>query len=271
MKSIWSGSISFGLVKILIKLYAAIEPHTPGFTLLCTQCLSPISYERWCRKCHTQVSWQDTVKGLKQSDGSYFVISQENLKKLKPETTDNITINQCVPMTEILPLYLDAHYYIAPDKKNEKEYFLFQKALIDAGLVAIGTFVMHEKEHVAAIMPYGKGLLLNTLNYAYEIKDINKIPQLTSAPKISKQEQSLAQLLIKQLTKKKFDLSRYHDSFKEKLEKAIKESKKAKPQKKTLKKKRMPAKRKPSSTLITALRGSLKKPLGQPVARAKKR
>ena len=88
MKAIWSGSLSFGLVNITVKLYSAIAPALPALSCSASKCHSPIVYERWCRHCNKQVSWQDTVKGLKQPDGSYFILTQENLKKLKPERSD---------------------------------------------------------------------------------------------------------------------------------------------------------------------------------------
>ena len=96
---------------------------------------------------------------------------------------------------------------------NEKEFFLFQQALDASGKVAIGNFVMHDKEHVCAIAPYEKGLLLTTINYAYEIKNMETIHELDSKPKLSSIELKLAKQLIEQFSKKKFDLKKYKDTF----------------------------------------------------------
>lgn len=271
MKSVWSGSLSFGLVTIALKLYSAIAPHSPGFTMLCAKCQEPIVYERWCKHCNKQVAWTNVVKGLMQPDGSYFILTQENLKKLRPEKTDYITIQEFVDRSQIQWIYIDAHYLGAPSKDNEKEFFLFQSALEKSNRVAIGTFVMHDKEHVAAITAYKNGLLINTLNYAYEIKDLGEIPRLDKTVKLSAAELKLANQLIDSLTIKKFDLSKYKDTFKHRLEKAIKAQKKSKRAAKATKKtKTHPVK---AEKLMAALQASLKKHKGtrQPVARAKSR
>ncbi len=272
MKAVWTGSISFGLVNIPVYLYTAIKPHSPGFTLLHDKCHTPIVYERRCPHCDEIVSWAHTVKGLKQSDGSYFILTQENLKKLKPEKSNYLNMQQFVPASELQPIYIDGHYYIAPVKNHEKEFYLFHQALVKSGLVAIGSFVMHEKEHVCAILPFQDGLLLNTLNYSYEINDIAQVLPEKQKPKMSAQELKLADQLIKQLTRKKFDLTQFKDTFKEKLTAALKAQKKMKgkkPAKKVTAKK--PAKQKETS-LTTALRASLhKKPrsTSRPVAYAR--
>lgn len=226
MKAVWTGSISFGLVNIPINVFSAVTQHSPGFTLLCDKCHTPITYQRWCSSCDKEVSWDHTVKGLKQSGSSYFILTQENLKKLKPEKTDYINMLQFVPEDEIKPIYIDAHYYIAPTKKHEKEFYLFFEALKKSGLVAIGSFVMHEKEHICSLMPYAEILLLNTLNYSYEINDTAQITAGYKQPPVNKQELALAEKIIKQFTRKKFDLSQFKDNFKEKLTAAIKAQKK---------------------------------------------
>ncbi|MCL5875794.1 MAG: Ku protein [Candidatus Dependentiae bacterium] len=270
MKAIWSGSLSFGLVNITVNLYSAIAPRTPGFKLLCSKCHTPIVYERWCRHCHKEVSWHDTVKGLQQSDGSYFILTQESLKSLKPERSDAITITEFVTRDQLQTIYFDDHYYLGPSKKNEKEFFLFQEAINSSDKVAIGDFVMHDKEHVCAITPYKNGLLLSTLNYAYEIKDINAIVELEKKPTLGDKELKLAQQIIHQLSEKKFDLKKYKDTFAQRLEKAIKESKKIKPKTTKRKEKKITPHEK---TLLAMLKASLHKPskYKAPVAIAKSR
>lgn len=272
MKSVWSGSISFGLVNIPVKLYSAITSHSTGFTLLCATCHSPISYKRWCEHCKKEVSWDNVVKGLKQPDGHYFILTKENIEKLKPEKTNYIMVNEFVDRSEIKIIYVSNHYYCVPSKKNEREFVLFQKALEDSNKVAIATFVMHEKEHITAITSYNNILLVNTLNYSYEIKDVAPLTKIESKPAISNSELNLAQELIKKLTKKKFDLSKYKDTFKERLEKALKSAKKGK-YKKITKKSEPISKRPKEKSFESILRASLRKPTikkEQPVAQAKR-
>lgn len=273
MKSIWKGSISFGLVTIPVRLYSAVQEHAIGFTLLHNKCHTPIFYKRWCEHCKKEVAWPDVVKGLKQESGSYAILTQEKLKALKPKTTDTISVIEFVSADQIEPIYLEHHYYLAPEKKGEKSFFLFQAALEKSGKVAIGMFVMREKQYLCVINPYENTMLLTTLNYAYEIRSLAEVPNLKEQPqKLQATELKLAQDLIQALSKKKFNLEQFKDTFAQQLKAALKSTKKEKISKK--KKEKTPApikKQKEESSLMTALRASLKAPgkTGQ-VAYAKK-
>lgn len=274
MKAIWKGSISFGLVTIPIKIYSAIKAHSLGFTLLHRVCKTPISYERWCAHCKKKIAWEDVIKGIELPDGSYFTITKEKLEELKPEKTDLIDIVEIVDADAVDPIYFDTHYYVAPLKPQEKAFFLFVAALKALKKVAIGRFVLREKEYVTMLHPHYNGLLLSTLNYSYEIRDFSKIEELqVPAIKMEKQELSLAQELIKKLYKKKFDMNKFKDTFAEQLRMRIAHAAKGK---KLPKVKKTPVKRKEKTTLLESLRASLKKyPTKQierrPVAQAKKR
>lgn len=221
MKAVWTGTISFGLVEIPIKLASAIQSTVFGFRLLHEKCNTPLEYERWCPHCKKEVTWENTVKGFERNDGSYQVFSKEELEALKPEKTDRIDIISFVKRELVDDLYQENHYYALPNKKDNKSYFLFHNALEKSGLVAIGQFVMREKEYLCTIEAYQKGLLLNTLNYAYEVRSLADAFELKTAPKLSKDEVSLATKLIAQMTKKTFDISKYKDSFVEQLKKRI--------------------------------------------------
>jgi DNA end-binding protein Ku len=258
MKPIWHGTVSFGLVSIPVNLYSAINTETYDFDMLHAKCHHHITYERWCPHCKKKVPWQSIVKGIKKADGSYFIITKENLEALKPTKTDSISIVEFVPASEINPLYLEKHYYLAPKKTDEKAFFLFKQALATTDKVAIGQFVMRNKEYVCAITPYKDAFILNTLNYAYEIRDMKNIKELQKIPKVNTAELSLAKELIKKLTKKKFDLSKFKDTFIQQLKKAIASAKKTKKGRATkIKVTRKPKKEK---ALVSMLKQSLKKP-----------
>lgn len=261
MKAIWKGSISFGLVSIQVRLYAAIQEHVLGFKLLCKKCHMPIVYERWCKKCNKPVAWQDVVKGIKQPDGSYIILTQEKIKELKPETTDRIDIVSFVDADEIAPIYLEHHYYLGPEDKDEKSFFLFKRALEKSHKVAIGTFVMRDKQYVCVINPYETTMLLTTLNYAYEIRPVADVPQLPKkAPEMSTAELSLANQLINKLTVKKFNLAQFKDTFVEQLKAAIKKGKREKSSKKLTKRVSLNKKSKKESSIANVLRASLQAP-----------
>lgn len=220
MKSIWKGSLSFGLVSIGIELYSAIERHSLGFKLLHSDCKTPIINKRWCSTCKKEVVWNDLVKGFKLSDGTYYIITPENLKKFKPFKSENINIVEFTNYENISPIYYDQHYYAMPSKINEKAFYLFVKALKDLNRCAIGQFVMKEKEYACSIMPYKTGMLLTTLNYDYELKELNKFQEI-KAPKITPVELQLAKDLINKLTVDELNISQFKDNFALKLKKEL--------------------------------------------------
>lgn len=271
MKSIWKGSISFGLVTIPVRLYSAIQEHVLGFKLLHAKCHTPISYKRWCDHCKKEIPWNDVVKGLKQEDGSYFILTQEKLKELKPEKTDQLSIVEFVKADQIEPIYLEQHYYLGPEKEGQTAFYLFKKALEQSRKVAIGKFVMRDKEYLCVINPFQETLLLTTLNYAYEIRSLAEVPHLKTPKSLPMSELKLATQLIDQLTVKTFKLEQFKDTFAQQLKEAIKKSKKQKPRAK-VKEKFLP-KMKKENSLSHALRASLIAPgrSHQPIARAKRK
>lgn len=272
MKSIWNGTITFGLVSIPVRLFTAVETQSSlfKFKMLCAKCHEPITYERYCKHCGKQVEWKDIVKGLKLDDGTYFIVTPEKLKELKPEKTDTITIFEFVDISKVSLIYYDAHYYLAPEKKSERAYILFLMALQKSNKVALAKFVMKDKEYICALSPYQDILLLTTLNYTYEIRDYAKISPLVNpdALDISKAELDLALLLINQITAKKFDISGLRDEYSIKLEKAIKQGKKIKAPKE-LEQKKQP-KIKKEESLLALLKSSLKEPAKRKRSVAKK-
>ena len=256
MKAIWSGSISFGLLNIPVHLYSAIQEHSFGFKLLCGTCHRPLKNVRWCEHCKKSVAWEDTVKGFKKESDEYFIMTKEAIHKLKPEKMDTIDIKEFVPQSEIEVLYISNHYYMAPTNKKDKAFYLFAQALKASKKVAIGQFAMREKEYVVAISFYKDMLLLNTLHYQYEIRAI-ELPDIQKE-KITKEELSLALLLINKLSHKTFKLDKYKDHFIERLKKALKTAKKVKklPAKKATKEIKS-KKTKEKSSLVSSLKESL--------------
>ncbi|MBD3310376.1 Ku protein, partial [Candidatus Woesearchaeota archaeon] len=209
-------------VNIPVKLYSAVESEAPGFRLLHKKCNTPIRYKRWCKKCKEEVDWEDVVKGLKIKKGNFFVLTKKKLEKLRPEKTDEIEITEIIDSNQIDPIYFDHHYYVAPEKADEKAFALFKEVLQSTAKTAIGKFVMREKQHICAIQSYKEGLLLTTLNYAYEIRDMSRIEELKTAPKLKKEEVKLAKELVDRLYTEEFNIKEFRDTFAEELKKAIK-------------------------------------------------
>ncbi len=222
MRPVWKGSISFGLVSIPIKLITAIESKSTGFRLLDRKDKTPIRYIRWNPKKERAVPWEDIVKGLEVSKNKYYVIDKEQLERIKPEKTDHIDIKEFVDAQQLDPIYFNSHYYVLPERKKEKTYFLFKEVLQQTAKVAIGRFVMREREYVCAIESYKKGMLLTTLNYGYEIREINKQEELKNPPKLEKKGMELAKQLMDKLYEEKFDVNKFKDTFEQELEKMLK-------------------------------------------------
>ena len=222
MKSIWSGSLSFGMVNIPVKLYSTVEhAAAPGFKLLHAEDQSPIEYRKFCKKHDTEVPWSEIVKGLEVEPGSFFLFTKEELARLRPEKSDTIEIVEFVSPDQIDRPFLDSHYYVGPEKKKEKAFFIFAQALKASNRNAIGRFVMREKEYTCAIAPHEGGLLLSTLNYSYELKSIKGVENISDQVEIKEQELDLAVQLIGKLSVPHFDINRYKDEFAEHLKVAI--------------------------------------------------
>jgi DNA end-binding protein Ku len=253
MKSVWDGSIAFGLVNIPVKLYSAVQASDVGFRLLDAKSHTPIQYKRWCPVCNVEVPWNDVVKGLEIGIDEYYIFTKEELAKLKPEKTQTIEIMEFVDSASVNPVYYNKHYYAAPEKDKEKAYFLFKEVLLLTAKMAIGRFVMREREYLCAIESYKEGLLLTTLNYEYEVRDISGIKELKEAPKLKAEEVELAKKLVATLTEKKFEIGKFKDTFAEEIKKAIK---KKEPVGALVVEKEKPGKEK---DLMAALRESLKK------------
>lgn len=254
MKPIWTGALSFGLVNIPIKLYSAIQERGVKMTLLYKKNLSPIRYKRWCDGCVKEVAWEDIVKGVEVGDGEYVIVTPQEIEGIKPEKSKGIEIIEIVDVDKINPIYFHSHYYMGPERVKEKAFFLFKEVLKQSGKMAIGQFVMREKMYTCSIESYRDGLLLSTLHYGYEIRDIYEIKELKSKPKLAKQELGLAKQLIEKITVKDFNINDFKDTFYESLKALIK--KKAKGEKIIIEKKEKVKVK--EENLIKALKASLK-------------
>lgn len=252
--AIWKGSINFGLVSIPIELYSAVQPHVIGFKMLHSKCNTPITNKRWCPHCHKEINWEAIVKGLKLPDGTYFVITKENLQKLRPEKTDTIEVVEFIETRAVPPVYYGQHYYVLPQKSTNKAFFLLAAALKELEQSAVAQFVLRDKDYICLLQPYETGLLMTTLHYDYEIKHLDLFDKLKAPVKLDKEELKLAELLMSKLHKKKFDISHFKDTFAVRLAKTIKLKQEGKRVKIEIEK---PATM-PEVSLMDALRASLR-------------
>lgn len=219
MRSIWSGSISFGLVNIPVKLVTAVREHELDFDMLAKKDLSPIRYARIAKSTGKEVEYKDIVKGFEYTKGKYVVVTAEDFAAASPEKSKAIDIIQFVKSEEIDSIYYDKPYYLLPGKGAEKPYQLLLKALEKTETVGIAEFMMRNRMHVSAIRPHGKVLMINQLRYETEV--LEPPTHAAEGVRISAKEMELAHKLISQLTDT-FDASAFKDTYIAKLKKVIK-------------------------------------------------
>lgn len=218
MKSIWNGGLSFGLVNIPIRMYSAVEQKRIKFKLLKKENLSPIKYLRTCALCDgEEVPWGDVVKGIKMPSGKYLVLDIEKIRSLRPKRTQSIEIVEFTDLGQVDHIFFDRHYFLGPERSGQKTFQLFKEVLQRSAKVAIGIFVMRDKEHLCMIQSYKKGMMLTTLSFSDEVKDIDDIEELGPDMDLKKDELEIAQQLIDKMTIDRFNMGRFKNSFEEEI------------------------------------------------------
>lgn len=220
MHTIWKGSISFGLVHIPVKLFAATENKNVSFRQLHEKCHTPIKYEKVCPSCETEVSQEDIVKGYEYEKGKFVILNEEELDVLAQKNNKHIEIVDFIKLEEIDPIYFNRSYYLGPHEHGEKAYSLLQKAMQDSQKVAIAKIMLRAKEHLAAIRVYEQALVLETIHYPDEIRRAENIPGLRDDIQISDKEMEMALQLVEQLTTT-FDPEKYTDEYRERVKELV--------------------------------------------------
>lgn len=200
---IWKGAISFGLVHVPVALYPAAQDTGIDFDWLDKRTMDPVGYQRVNKRTGKPIEAANVVKGIKQADGDYVVLSEEQVKAAYPKTTQTIEIEAFVKASEIDFILLEKPYYLEPIGKGEKVYALLREAMLAAGVIGIARVVMHTKEHLAALIPSGAALVLNTIRWAAEIRPIDdlKLPAAgSSAAGLKPAELKMASQLISDMT-----------------------------------------------------------------------
>jgi DNA end-binding protein Ku len=210
--SLGSGTISFGLVSIPIKLYTAASAGGVSFNLLHKKCGNRIRYQQFCPVCNETVERAQIVKGYEFAKDQYVRLTDEELKALEGEASKIIDITEFVPLRDVDPIYFEKTYYLGPDKGGEKAYRLLSDAMAKTDRVALAKFVMRGKESLVLIRPAQNGLMLHTMYFADEVRDFGEIDKGESA-KIKEGELELASRLIDELTHPEFEPTKYQDDY----------------------------------------------------------
>ena len=214
-RPVWTGTISFGLVAIPVKLYHAVRRQSVSFNQLDDRTLSRIRYQKVSALDGEAVPDDHIVKGYEVSKDRYVVVDPDELEPFIPAATKTVDLEEFVDLAEIDPVYFDSAYYVAPGS-NPKPYVLLARAMEEAGKVAIGRFVMRNKQFTAAIRAEEGRLVMSTLAYADEVVDPATIEELQGLDQIdvSSKEVAMAESLVDSLTAA-FEPEKYRDEYRE--------------------------------------------------------
>jgi DNA end-binding protein Ku len=218
--SIWSGTITIGLVNVPVKLRTMMFDKGVVFHFLHKTDNSPLKYEKVCIKEDKVIPWEDVAKGYEVSKGQYVVFGNEELKAARPESDQRIRIDKFVDYLSIDPLYFEKSYILVPDK-NTDAYSLLLNALEKTGKAGAGRITLRTKEYPVLVHPYKGALVLTTLRYAYEVADPEHLEELKELREPKKEELDLAKRIVTDLSGE-FDIAEYKDTYKQKVDELIK-------------------------------------------------
>jgi DNA end-binding protein Ku len=217
--SVWSGTITIGLVNVPVKLHIMIFDKSVTFKFLHKTDGSPLKYQKVCIKEDKVIPWEDIVKGYEIRKNEFVVFTNEDLKAARPESDQRIRIDKFIDYFSIDPVYFDRSYILAPDK-NSDAYSLLLTALEKMGKAGVGRITLRTKEYPILVHPYNGALVLTTLRYAYEVADPRKLEEIKELKEPKKEELDLAKKIITDLSGE-FDITEYKDTFRQKVEELV--------------------------------------------------
>jgi DNA end-binding protein Ku len=211
-RAISSGTISFGLVTIPIKVYTATSGKDVHFSMLHATDKSRLKQQYVCATCGEIVERSNTVKGYEYSKGQYVVVTDEELQALQKKSDQSIEIEEFVPIAEVDPIYFEKSNLLGPDKGGQKAYQLLHKAMSETGRVAVGRYSTRGRQQLVLLRPMGRGLAMHGLYYADEVRSFADI-EIDTEIVLKDAELELATKLIEQLSHERFSMTRYEDEY----------------------------------------------------------
>jgi DNA end-binding protein Ku len=201
MRTIWNGSISFGLVSIPIGLAVATQRSDVAFRTLHRECGTPIKNKRWCPFHERDVEAEELVKGWEVAKGEFVIVEESDLEAVALQRSQSIEILRFVALADVDPVYFDRTYYLAPatTEAQRRPYVLLLRAMEETGMAAIGKFVLWGKENLCLIRPRGESLALETLFFADDVRPHQEIEEAVESTEVKKAELELAQQVIASL------------------------------------------------------------------------
>ncbi|HET6933452.1 MAG TPA: Ku protein [Candidatus Angelobacter sp.] len=248
--TVWKGHLTFGLLSLPVKLYSAARGETVSFNQLHKDDHSRVKQVLYCQVEDKPIQRSEIVKGYEYEKDKYVVIDDEEVKKVAPKTAKTMEVLEFVKTSEVDPIFYDASYYLAPDEAGEKPYALLFEALRQSGCVGVAKIAMHNREHIVILRPGAKGILLHTMYYEDEIRQVEEFRTDTS--KVQDKELALAKMLIESLLAP-FEPGKYKDNYRENLLSMIR----AKVEGKEIVETATPAHKAPVIDILEALKMSL--------------
>jgi DNA end-binding protein Ku len=227
-RSIWKGTISFGLVNIPIQLQTATREKSVHFHLLSKDGTCRLRQKLYCPETKKEFDFSDTARGIEVGKDEYVLVDEKEIDKIKPVKGRAIEIQQFIKLDEIDPIYFDRTYFVAPEEGSGKSYKLLHQAMEESGTIAIARFVMREKEYVAALRVMEEGIVIHILHYADEVLKMgDALPGSLAGIKLPAKEVQMAKQLVDSMTRK-LDLEEFRDEYRERMEKLIEDKAKGK-------------------------------------------
>ncbi len=216
---LWKGAISFGLVHIPVALYSATTSQGIDFDWLDKRTMDPVGYKRINKKTGKEIARENIVKGIEYEDGEYVVLSEKEIEDAYPKTTQTIEIESFVPANAIPFVYLERPYYVAPINRGAKVYALLRETLQRTQRIGVARVVIQTKQHLAALVPVGAGLVLNLLRWGADIRPWNDLPLPSENAKkagLSERELKMAEQLVEDMSGE-WDPEQFKDEFKDEI------------------------------------------------------
>jgi DNA end-binding protein Ku len=221
LRPLRNATISFGLVSIPVRFYTATKSEDIHFNLLHESCGSRVNRKWWCPKHEEIVSSDELVRGYEVTKNKYVTFSDDEIEALETDDNRALDITEFVALEEIDPVFYEKAYFLGPAPGGDKTYKLLATAMKKENKVAVARWVASGKEHIVVVRPYQDGLILHTMYYADEVRDFGAM-DIEDAP-VREKEVQLAEMLIDELTEKKFNPMAYKDEYRERLLDRIKD------------------------------------------------
>lgn len=222
-RSLWSGSISFGLLNIPVSLISAKQEDKISFDLLDKRDHARIGYRQYNKSTGKEVSRGDIVKGYRLKTGQYVIVTEQDFERANPKAVSSVEIEDFIRLEELNPMLFESPYYLCPQKNGEKGYRLLRDVMKKTKKVAVGKVVLFRKQHLVAILPADDYLVLEILRFDREIKtpdEMSGLGETLDHVRVSDKEIEMAEALLDGMTTK-WDHRRYHDTYQEDLRKRI--------------------------------------------------